>query len=93
MNVLYIYLTIGVLFIANIAISIYISKNDDLESIQKKMQIALVWGIPFLGAFFCWKMNRIHNDITEPHKTFGGGDNNTGYDTAGSGGSDGGGSD
>ena len=90
---LYIYLIIGGLFIVNVAISIYVSKSDDLESSQKKMQIVLVWVIPFLGAFFCWKMNRIHDDITEPNKTFGGGDNNTGYDAAGTGGSDGGGSD
>jgi len=93
-KMLYIYLIISVLFLVNIAVSVNLSKRDDLEGIQKVMQIVFIWVIPFLGAFISWQVNRNYDVLAESRKEFGGGDNNAGYDTAGDGGGgDGGGSD
>ncbi|OUR62278.1 hypothetical protein A9Q74_05380 [Colwellia sp. 39_35_sub15_T18] len=85
---LYIYVTIGVLFLVNISVCIFISKRDDLEDIQKIMQMVFVWAIPFLGALFFWRINRNHDVVTTQSKSFGGGARSNGYDSAGDGGSD-----
>ena len=84
----YIYVSIGVLFLVNIAVSIFISKRDDLEDIQKIMQMLFVWVIPFLGAFFFWQINRNQDESSTQSKSFGGGPRSSGYDSAGDGGSD-----
>ena len=71
----YLFISIGVLVILDFAVSLYISKRDDLEQPQKVAQIVIVWLIPYLGAIGLWLFNHSHdNDNNKPSGgSFGGG--------------------
>jgi hypothetical protein len=57
----YLYVTIGILFLINILVSFYIAKRDDLERFQIYSQIVIVWLIPLIGAMVLWLFNRSHD--------------------------------
>ena len=65
---------IGVLIILNIAVSFFITKRDDLDSFQKKVQIIMVWLIPFIATIGLWLFNRSHDDNHKGKQPFGGGE-------------------
>ena len=67
-------ISIGVLIILNIAVSFFIAKRDDLDSFQKKVQIIIVWLIPFIAAIGLWLFNRGHDNNHNGKQPFGGGE-------------------
>lgn len=74
----------GILFILNIVVSIYLYKRNDLESFQKKVQIVVVWLIPFVGAIALWLFNRSQDDDNKPAGgAFDGGSSNSGMVNSG----------
>jgi hypothetical protein len=71
----YLFISVGILAVINIAVSIYLFKRDDLEQFQKTAQIIVVWMIPFVGAIAFWLFHRSQDhDTNKPSGgAFGGG--------------------
>jgi len=88
----YVYVAIGVLFLLNTLVSFYIAKRDDLEKFQIYSQIIIVWLIPFVGGMVLWLFNRSHDGPANTiNSEFGSGDNKGhmgGYSDSGSSSSD-----
>ncbi len=86
------YATFSLLFVINIAVTIFLFRRDDLEAFQKYAQSLFVWLIPLIGAIVMWRVNRSHDVSYKRNKELGGGASSNGvYDSAGD--SGGGGSD
>lgn len=85
-------LAIVILFILNFAVTAFIAKRDDLDSFQKRVQIFIVWLIPFIAAIGLWFFNKGHNEKSNKNTPYGGGENPNIVVGGGSSG-DGGGSD
>lgn len=79
------WITLIVLCILNIAVSFFLSRRDDLETVQKIAQTIIVWLIPFLGAVGLWLFNRSQDaETSKPQKgEFGGGSANSNYVNSG----------
>ena len=75
----YYWIGAGTLLILNLYVSIFLLRRDDLEPIQKALQIVIVWLIPFFGAIGLWLFNRSQDDDNnKPGKrSFGGGANDS----------------
>jgi hypothetical protein len=67
------YVFIGIAFVLNIAVTVFLIRRDDLETFQKCAQILIVWLIPFFAAIGLWMLNRSQDVPTKAHKSFGGG--------------------
>ena len=88
------YAIFATLLAINVSVSIFLFKRDDLEPFQKVSQIVFVWLIPLIGAIVTWRVNKSHDVSYKRNKELGGGASSLGsYDSAGSGGDGGGGSD
>ena len=71
---------LAVLVLLNSYVSIFLLRRDDLESIQKVLQIVIVWLIPLIGAIGLWLFLRSQddNDSNKPGTgSFGGGSNDS----------------
>ncbi len=71
---------LAVLVLINSYVSIFLLRRDDLESIQKVLQIVIVWLIPLIGAIGLWLFHRSQddNDSKKPGTgSFGGGSNDS----------------
>ena len=80
----YLSISFGILFILNIIVSIYLYKRDDLDQLQKVVQIVVVWLIPFVGAISLWLFNRGHDEDNKPSSgSFGGGSSSGGVTSGG----------
>jgi hypothetical protein len=63
----YILVIVGLLILANIMISLTISKRDDFEISQKVAQITLVWLLPLIGGTGVWLLYKsIDKPIPKP---------------------------
>lgn len=67
------YVIVGIAFLLNIVVSVFLARRDDLETFQKGAQIFIVWLIPFFAAIGLWLLNRSQDVKTTPHRSFGGG--------------------
>lgn len=70
----------AVLALLNSYVTIFLLRRDDLEPVQKVLQILIVWLIPLLGAIGLWLFNRSQDDDNnnKPGKgSFGGGANDS----------------
>lgn len=52
----------------NMWVSIFVGKRDELEVLQKTLQILLIWFVPFLGALVLWRLNFNHDITTKKGK-------------------------
>lgn len=71
---------LAVLVLINSYVSIFLLRRNDLESIQKVLQIVIVWLIPLIGAIGLWLFHRSQddNDSNKPGTgSFGGGSNDS----------------
>ena len=71
---------LAVLVLLNSYVSIFLLRRDDLESIQKVLQIVIVWLIPLIAAIGLWLFLRSQddNDSNKPGTgAFGGGSNDS----------------
>lgn len=71
---------LAVLVLLNSYVSIFLLRRDDLESIQKVLQIVIVWLIPLIAAIGLWLFHRSQddNDNNKPGTdSFGGGLNDS----------------
>ena len=76
----------------NIAVSIFLSRRQDLDKTQKTSQITIVWLIPFFGSIGLWLSNRSHDENAgTEQKPFGGGSSDGGGIAADEGGGSSGG--
>ncbi|MGQ8365839.1 hypothetical protein [Glaciecola sp. 1036] len=74
------WVVIGFFTILNLYVSVLLIRRDDLEQIQKILQILLVWLIPLLGAIGIWLLikSQDDDDNNKPSKpSFGGGANDS----------------
>jgi H+/gluconate symporter-like permease len=65
------------IIIINILVSLYISRRDDLDIIQKVAQVFIVWLVPFLGAISLFIFHRNNDKQSPTSKSFGGGANDS----------------
>ncbi|HEA18406.1 MAG TPA: hypothetical protein ENH88_18585 [Pseudoalteromonas prydzensis] len=73
MDFTYWYIILAIVFLINLAVSVFLAKRNDLERFQKGTQIALVWLIPFFAAIGLWLFHRTQDSSISPSKPFGGG--------------------
>ncbi|MDM7861646.1 hypothetical protein QTP81_13680 [Alteromonas sp. ASW11-36] len=75
----YYWIGAGLLFIINLYVSVFLCRRDDLERIQKGLQVLIVWLIPLLGAVGLWLFYKNEDDDkNKPDKhSFGGGSNDS----------------
>lgn len=68
-----------IVFVLNIAVSVFLAGRIDLDKTQKIFQIAIVWIIPIVAAIGLWLLNRSHDEkVGAEPKAFGGGANDGG---------------
>ncbi|MCL1056907.1 hypothetical protein L2729_02735 [Shewanella gelidimarina] len=72
----YLLILLGIFFLLNILVSFYIGRHQDLEPIQKVIQIIVVWLLPFIGGIGLWLFNRSQDIVTPSSKEFGSGSAN-----------------
>lgn len=58
---------------ANLVVSLYVAKRDDLSQPQKVGQCLLVWLIPILGAVSIWLFHRNNDNAVKGKRPVGGG--------------------
>lgn len=72
------WIVFGILIIANLFVSVALSRNDVLDRFQKVVQILIVWVIPFLGAIGLWIFHLSQGeDNSSSGGSFGGGHNDS----------------
>jgi len=64
---------IAIYILLSIFVSIFIAKRDDLEGFQKKVQIVIVWLVPFIAAIGFYFINRSHDTVEKNKNSFRGG--------------------
>lgn len=79
------YLILGLVFLLNIIVSIFLFRREDLDAIQKGLQILLVWLIPVIAAIGLWMFNRSQDELVTPKNNFGGGPQDSGNTISGGG--------
>lgn len=57
------YSLVGLIFVMNIVVSVYVGKRDDLSSFQKSFQMVFIWMLPILGGMFVYSINRSHDVV------------------------------
>lgn len=67
----------GGLAAANLLVSLYLAKRDDLSLGQKVGQCVLVWLIPILGALGIWFFHRNNDNAGIGKRPVGGGPNDS----------------
>lgn len=83
----YLFISVGILVLLNIAVSVYLFKRDDLEKFQKIAQVIVVWLIPYVGAIGLWLFNRSQDaDNNKPNGGSFGGGHSSGSSSVASGG-------
>ncbi|MBC3767471.1 hypothetical protein [Neptunicella marina] len=73
---IYLYLVLGIYVFINAFVTIFLFNREDLNSLQRAVQIVLVWLIPFFGAIGLWLFNKSHDAKPSKYKEFGGGPSN-----------------
>ena len=78
MELNYWYAFIAVVIFLNIIVSFSISKRDDLDMIQKSLQILIVWLVPLIASVGFWLFHKNQDDDNKPGGgKFGGGSNDS----------------
>ncbi|MDC9527835.1 hypothetical protein PSH54_20375 [Pseudoalteromonas sp. Angola-30] len=81
MDSLFIYSALVTYLVLSIAVSVFLAKREDLDSVLKIAQIIIAWLIPIIGAVALWQFNKSQDQPTKKYSEFGGGNR----DSSGSG--------
>ncbi|MCG7639838.1 hypothetical protein [Alteromonas sp. CNT1-28] len=73
MDSLFIYSALVTYLVLSIAVSVFLAKREDLDSVQKIAQIIIAWLIPIIGAVALWQFNKSQDQPTKKYSEFGGG--------------------
>ncbi|MGF1770642.1 hypothetical protein L4D06_25170 [Enterovibrio makurazakiensis] len=74
MELNYWYAFIALVIFLNTIVSFSISKRDDLDTIQKSLQILIVWLLPLIASIGFWLFHKNQDDDNKPSGCkFGGG--------------------
>lgn len=73
MDSLFIYAALFTYLVLSFAVSVFLTKREDLDSVQKIAQIIIAWLIPIIGAVALWQFNKSQDQPTQKYSEFGGG--------------------
>ncbi|UJF23207.1 hypothetical protein [Shewanella sp. OMA3-2] len=68
-----VYVALAIYLVLNLAVSFFLAKRDDLDTVQKVAQIIIAWLIPYIAAIALWQFNKSQDRPIKKHSEFGGG--------------------
>ncbi len=65
------FIVLATVVILNLVVSITVARRDDLNILQKTVQIIIAWLIPLFGAIGIWSLHKSYDEPIEPSKPIG----------------------